>query len=70
MHSHLQEIVSSLSNDAEYTFGRPKLYLAPRELACRSPRALVQAITTTIRPPVALLFVGSIYPRHSERRPL
>jgi hypothetical protein len=33
MNSHLQEIVSSPSNDAEYTFGRPKLYLAPRELA-------------------------------------
>ena len=33
MSSHLQQIMSSASIDAEYSFGRPKLYLAPHELA-------------------------------------
>jgi hypothetical protein len=33
MNRDLQEIVLSPSNDAEYTFGRPTLYLAPKELA-------------------------------------
>jgi hypothetical protein len=33
MNSHLQQIISLPSIDAEYTIGRPKLYLAPKEVA-------------------------------------
>jgi hypothetical protein len=33
MNSHLEQFVSLSSIDAEYSFGRPKLYLAPKELA-------------------------------------
>lgn len=33
MSSHLQQIISLPSNDAEYSFGRPKLYLTLKELA-------------------------------------
>jgi hypothetical protein len=33
MSSYLQQILFSASIDTEYTFGRPKLYLAPKELA-------------------------------------
>ena len=33
MSSHLEQTISSPSIDAEYSFGRPKLYLAPKELA-------------------------------------
>jgi hypothetical protein len=33
MSRYLEQILSSASIDAEYTFGRPKLYLAPKELA-------------------------------------
>jgi hypothetical protein len=33
MSSYLQQILSSASIDAEYNFGRPKQYLAPKELA-------------------------------------
>ncbi len=33
MSSHLQQIISLPSIDADYSFGRPKLYLAPKELA-------------------------------------
>ena len=33
MSSYLQQILSSASIDAEYSFGRPRLYLAPKELA-------------------------------------
>lgn len=33
MSSYLPEITSLPSIDAEYSFGRPKLYLAPKELA-------------------------------------
>ena len=36
---------------------------------CRSPRALVQVITTTIRPPATLVLWDQMYPRHSECRP-
>ena len=38
-------------------------------LDCRSPRALVQVITTTIRPPATLVLWDQMYPRHSECRP-
>jgi hypothetical protein len=33
MSNYPQQILSAASIDAEYTFGRPKLYLAPKELA-------------------------------------
>ena len=33
MSSYLQQILSLASIDAEYSFGRPRLYLAPKELA-------------------------------------
>jgi hypothetical protein len=33
MSSYLQQILSAASIDAEYSFGRPKLYLTPKELA-------------------------------------
>jgi hypothetical protein len=33
MSSYLQQILSSASIDAEYSFGRPKLYVALKELA-------------------------------------
>jgi len=33
MSHYLQQILSSPSIDTEYTFGRPKQYLAPKELA-------------------------------------
>ena len=33
MSSQLQQIISLPSIDAVYSFGRPKLYLAPKELA-------------------------------------
>jgi hypothetical protein len=33
MSSHPQQIISLPSIDAEYSFGRPQLYLAPKELA-------------------------------------
>jgi len=33
MSSQLQPIISLPSTDAEYNFDRPKLYLAPKELA-------------------------------------
>jgi hypothetical protein len=33
MSSHLQRIIALPSIGAEYTVGRPKLYLAPEELA-------------------------------------
>ena len=33
MSSQLQQIISLPSIDSEYSFGRPKLYLAPHELA-------------------------------------
>ena len=33
MRNDLQQIISLASIDAEYRFGRPKLYLAPKELA-------------------------------------
>ena len=33
MSSHPQQIISLPSIDAEYTFGRPKLFLAPHEVA-------------------------------------
>lgn len=33
MHSELQPIADLASADAEYRFGRPKVYLAPQELA-------------------------------------
>ena len=33
MSSHLQQIISLPSIDADYSFGRPKLYLTQKELA-------------------------------------
>jgi hypothetical protein len=33
MSSHPQQIISLPSIDAEYSLGRPQLYLAPKELA-------------------------------------
>jgi hypothetical protein len=33
MSTHLQQIISLPSIDADYIFGRPKVYLAPKDLA-------------------------------------
>jgi hypothetical protein len=34
MNRHLQQIILLPSIDNDYTIGRPKLYLAPKELVC------------------------------------